>query len=59
MTNLKLRYENSSIKDETLLEYDEKIKEIHEELAKKANLENEFVGWLDLPVNYDKKEFEN
>ena len=58
MTNLKLRYENSSIKDETLLEYDEKIKEIHEELAKKANLENEFVGWLDLPVNYDKKEFE-
>ena len=58
MTNLKFRYENSSIKDETLLEYDEKIKQIHEKLSKEANLENEFVGWLDLPVNYDKKEFE-
>ena len=58
MANLKLRYENSSIKDETLLEYDEKIKQIHEKLSKEANLENEFVGWLDLPVNYDKKEFE-
>ena len=58
MSNLKLKYENSSINDDVLLNYEEEVKKIHNELNSKANLENEFVGWLDLPINYDKDEFE-
>ena len=58
MSNLKLKYENSSINDDVLLNYEEEVKQIHNELNSKANLENEFVGWLDLPINYDKDEFE-
>ena len=53
-----MKYENSSINDEVLLNYEEEVKQIHNELNSKANLENEFVGWLDLPINYDKDEFE-
>ena len=35
-----------------------KVKEIHEELQKNKNNEDEFLGWIDLPENYDKEEFE-
>ena len=31
---------------------------IHKELHSKANDEKEFLGWLELPTNYDKDEFE-
>ncbi|MGN1299187.1 MAG: glucose-6-phosphate isomerase [Candidatus Scatovivens sp.] len=58
MSNLKLKYENSSINEETLLEYEEKVTKIHNELNEKSDLENEFVGWLNLPTDYDKEEFE-
>lgn len=30
----------------------------HNSLEKKDGLGNDFLGWLDLPVNYDKEEFE-
>ena len=32
---------------------------IHEELHQKVNYKSEFLGWLELPTNYDKKEVEN
>ena len=54
MANLKLKYDKSSITDDTLFEYAEKIKEIHNNLNEKANNEGEFLGWLELPTNYDK-----
>ena len=58
MANLKLKYDNSSITDDTLFEYSERVKDIHNELNEKANDEGEFLGWLELPTNYDKEEFE-
>ena len=37
--------------------YSKKVAEIHKSLNKIANDEKEFVGWLELPTNYNKEEF--
>lgn len=34
-----------------------KVEEIHNELHKRSATENDYKGWVDLPKNYDKKEF--
>ena len=39
------------------MEYKDKVEKIHNDLHKGANDPNDFVGWLELPTNYDKKEF--
>ena len=46
-----------SIKIIKTYEYKEKVEQIHHELHKRANAQNDFVGWLELPTNYDKEEF--
>ena len=58
MQNIKLNLENSKIEQAEIMNYSKKVLEIHEELHQKANDENEFLGWLDLPTKYDKKEVE-
>ena len=55
---IKFNYENSSITDNVINEYCEEVEKIHKELHEKANDEKEFLGWIELPTNYDKKEFE-
>ncbi|XMB86295.1 glucose-6-phosphate isomerase [Mycoplasmatota bacterium WC44] len=37
--------------------YSEKIEKLHNELHNKTGKGNDFLGWLDLPINYDKEEF--
>ena len=39
------------------MEYKEQVENIHKELHKRTSDEKDFVGWLELPSNYDKKEF--
>ena len=34
------------------------VKVAHEMIENKSGLGNDFLGWVDLPVNYDKEEFE-
>ena len=58
MSNIKLELENTKIDNKQILKYAEKVEEIHKELHEKADKEDEFLGWINLPVNYDKKEFE-
>ena len=58
MSNIKLDIEYSGIDAKKIKEYSKKVEEIHEELHSKTEDENEFLGWLNLPSNYDKKEFE-
>jgi len=36
---------------------EDEVKTAHDTLHKKSGLGNEFLGWVDLPINYDKKEF--
>lgn len=58
MSNIKLEIENSGINLKEIMKYKEEVEKIHEELHSKANDENEFLGWLNLPSSYDKKELE-
>jgi len=57
MGNIKLDFSNTSIKLEDIMEYENEVKNIHKALHEKANDEKEFLGWLELPTKYDKKEF--
>ena len=57
MANIKLDLKNTEIKQKDILEYQEKVKKIHKNLHARANDKEDFVGWLELPTNYDKKEF--
>ena len=54
--NIDLKYSN--IKDEEIMKYKEIVEEAHNELHEIATKEDEFAGWLELPTNYDKDEFE-
>ena len=58
MENIKLDLNHSNIKQEEIMIYASKVTKIHEELHEKSKDENEFLGWLDLPSDYDKKEVE-
>ncbi len=54
---IKFNFENSSIDEKVINEYSEEVARIHEDLHSKANDEKEFLGWIELPTNYDKEEF--
>ena len=58
MSNIKIDVKNVGIENEKIMGYSKQVEEIHDELHEKVNDENEFLGWLNLPSNYDKKEFE-
>ena len=57
MLNLRLNLKNTGIEQKAIMKYKEKVEQIHQELHKRANDENDFVGWLELPTKYDKEEF--
>ena len=54
---LKLRL-NKEIDDEILSSYEKRVTEINEMIKNKSGLGNDFLGWVDWPVNYDKEELE-
>ncbi len=58
MANVNLNLNNTNISLQNIMEYQEKVDKIHEELHSKADDEKEFLGWINLPTNYDKDEFE-
>ena len=57
MANVKLDLTYSGVSDKEISRYSSKVEKICNNLIQKADDENEFVGWLNLPTNYDKKEF--
>lgn len=57
MPNIKMDFKYSGINESELVEHNEVIEEINDELEVKSEDEKEFLGWLHLPTNYDKKEF--
>ena len=58
MSNVKLELKYTKIDTKEIMKYKEKVQEIHQELQENKNKEEEFLGWLDLPTKYNKKEFE-
>ncbi len=57
MGQISLNLENSGITQKKIMEYKEQVENIHKDLHRRANDEKDFVGWLELPTNYDKEEF--
>ncbi|WP_027626730.1 glucose-6-phosphate isomerase [Clostridium lundense] len=56
--SLDLSYVKPYLKEEEILNLDPFIKEAHKRLHEGTGAGNDFLGWVDLPVNYDKEEFE-
>ena len=57
MVGLKLDLKNAGITEKSILKYSKEVEKIHTELHEKKDDENEFLGWLELPTKYNKKEF--
>ena len=57
MSNIKLNYKQTNITKKMIQDYAKKVEKNHKELHKRAGDDNDFVGWLELPTNYDKGEF--
>ena len=47
---------NNLINEEILKDYEQKVIQINEMIKSKSGLGNDFLGWVDWPVNYDKEE---
>lgn len=55
---IKFNFENSSINEKMFQEYSQEIEKIHNKINNNANNPEEFLGWVELPTNFDKVEFE-
>ena len=58
MRNIKIDLKNARIFEKNILKYAKQVEEIHKKLHEKAEDKSEFCGWINLPTNYDKEEFE-
>ncbi len=58
MGNIKVNFEYTRVFEKNVMKYAKQVVEIHKKLHEKADDENEFCGWLNLPTDYDKDEFE-
>ena len=58
MSNVSIELKHTGITQKNMMAYKEQVENIHKDLNRRANDEDDFVGWLELPTNYDKKEFE-
>ena len=57
MSDIKVNLEHTGILSKTIMEYKEEVENIHKNLHGRANDQKDFVGWIELPTNYDKEEF--
>ena len=57
MVGLKLDIENAGISEKAIMKYKKEVEKIHKEFQEKKNNSEEFLGWLELPTKYNKKEF--
>ena len=58
MGNIKVNFDNAKVFEKNIMKYSNQVAEYHKKLHDKAKDKKEFCGWIDLPTNYDKKEFE-
>ena len=54
---IKVDLKNAGIDKKEIMKYKEQVENIHKDLHKRSGDMDDFVGWLELPTNYDKKEF--
>ena len=58
MENIKVDFQNTRLFEKNVMKYTKQVAENHKKLHEKAKDEKELCGWLNLPTNYDKKEYE-
>ena len=58
MGNIKVSLKNTRIFEKSVMKYADEVAQIHQELHEKSKNKKAFLGWLNLPTDYDKKEFE-
>lgn len=57
MANIRLDYKNTNITKRMIQDYTKEVEKNHKELHRIALDEEDFVGWLELPTDYNKEEF--
>ena len=57
MANIRLDYKNTNITKRMIQDYTKEVAKNHKELHRRALDEEDFVGWLELPTDYNKEEF--
>ena len=57
MSKLKVYFSNTGVPTSEVLKYNDDVIRIHNEFQKNKDNDKEFLGWLELPTNYDKEEF--
>ena len=55
---IKLNLENAGITNRDIAKYTEKVEKIHKKLYKNIEEQKDYVGWIEWPEEYDKKEYE-
>ena len=58
MAGVRVDLSKSGIDQEKIMTYKDQVEKIHADLNNRVNDEKDFVGWLELPTNYDKEEFD-
>ena len=58
MSKIKLDFKYSQIEKQEILKHSDVVSEINSELIEKSEDETQFLGWMELQTQYDKKEFE-
>ena len=57
MSKIKVDFKNSLLTKEEILEHSAVVEEIDKELNEKSEDSTQFLGWLNLPNEYDKEEY--
>ena len=58
MANVKFTYANAMVSDAEIQMMKTQVEAAKDVLLAKTGAGNDFVGWIDLPVDYDKEEFD-
>lgn len=58
VSNISVDFRKCKITGKEIMVYSEEVEKIHISMDKKANSKDEFLGWLNLPEKYNKREFE-
>lgn len=53
-----INFNNALINNDEINKYKDMVKDIHNKLHDNCNSQDNFMEWLDLPINYDKEELE-
>lgn len=56
--NIKVDFENTKISEKDIMTFAKEVKELSNYLEERSDKKDDFVGWLHLPTNYNKVEFE-